>query len=278
MAEFNVKAEAVGDEGRFSGVLSTYGNVDFVGDICEKGCFDESIQAHGTRYPLLYQHDASSPIGHFDVVGTDDALRVEGQINMQTQKGREAYALLKAGDINGLSIGYEIGDNGAHWDEQGIRHLTKLELREGSIVTFPANPLASARAKSLLSRMALTTKGMDAPARDSAMEALRQAIEDAGSKADPEPEKRLEDQPSEGKPQDGQPSEAGQPAADSEGKPPEDDAGKENGADEEAQKPSEDDAPTDGMDDVKKAVENLLSVLDRLLGTSGNTENNANTE
>jgi len=29
---------------------------------------------------------------------------------------------------------------------------------------------------------------------------------------------------------------------------------------------------------VKKAVENLLSVLDRLLGTSGNTENNANTE
>lgn len=186
MAEFHVKAAPEGTEGEFSGVLSTYGNIDLVGDICEPGCFDEALKAHGPKYPLLYQHNADEPIGSFDVVSSDGALTVKGRINMGTQKGREAYALLKAGDIDGLSIGYSVPEDGYRWDDDGVRHLLKVDLREGSIVTFPANPLATAQAKSIMGRMADACKGMDAGTRAKALDALRDALSKSEDDGDDE--------------------------------------------------------------------------------------------
>lgn len=140
--------KAVGDaDGKFEGKLSTYGNVDEVNDIVEAGAFDTSVKQNGTKYPLLYQHDSFSPMGSFDVVGTKDALDIEGHFNQETQKGREAFALLKAGDITGLSIGF--WPINYYYDDKGVRHLTEVELLEGSFVTFPANKLAVAEAKSM---------------------------------------------------------------------------------------------------------------------------------
>ena len=77
----------------------------------------------------------------------DDALSIEGRFNMDVAKGREAYALLKAKDIDGLSIGYIARDY--DYDSQGVRHLKDVDLLEGSLVTIPANDLARAQAKRL---------------------------------------------------------------------------------------------------------------------------------
>ena len=131
--------------GGFSGILSTYGNVDDVGDICEKGCYDRTIQERGIKRPYLWQHDQKEPIGSFVITSSDDVLSVDGHFNMEVTKGREGYALLKAGDITGLSIGYIARDY--YYDEKGIRHLTDVDLLEGSLVTIPANALATAQAK-----------------------------------------------------------------------------------------------------------------------------------
>ncbi|NCA74372.1 MAG: HK97 family phage prohead protease [Gammaproteobacteria bacterium] len=140
--------KAVGDaDGKFAGNLSTYGNIDEVNDIMEAGAFDDAIKHNGTKYPLLYQHDSFSPIGSFEIVGTEDALEIEGRFNLETQKGREAYALLKAEDVTGLSIGFWPIDY--FYDDNGLRHLKEVELIEGSFVTFPANKLAVAEAKSM---------------------------------------------------------------------------------------------------------------------------------
>lgn len=137
-----VEVKALGDptRGIFAGNLSTYGNVDFAGDIVEAGAYDATIQAKGTKRPLLWQHDPGEPIGSLEIVSTDEALRIEGHINRGTRRGEEAYSLLKAGDIDGLSIGYTVDD--CHYDEDGVRHLDAVNLLEGSVVTFPADDLA----------------------------------------------------------------------------------------------------------------------------------------
>ncbi|MFA6710494.1 MAG: HK97 family phage prohead protease [Candidatus Methanomethylophilaceae archaeon] len=146
---FQIKAlgDKTEDQGHFKGVLSTYGNIDEVGDICEPGCFDLSISKRGTKRTLLWQHNWDAPIGQFDIVKSDDDLSIEGSFNMDVDKGREGYSLLKRGDINGLSIGYTITDY--EYDKDGIRHLKVVDLWEGSLVTFPANTLATAEAKSM---------------------------------------------------------------------------------------------------------------------------------
>ncbi|HBS51047.1 MAG TPA: HK97 family phage prohead protease, partial [Rhodobacteraceae bacterium] len=62
-----------------------------------------------------------------------------------TQKGREAIALIGAGAIDGLSIGYRAVK--ATKNDKGQRLLTELELWEVSLVTFPMLPSARVAAK-----------------------------------------------------------------------------------------------------------------------------------
>lgn len=144
---FVLSVKSSTETGDFEGILSTYGNVDAVGDVCEKGCFDRSLATKGAKRPLLWQHDQNQPIGSFEAFSDESALRIKGRFNLDVEKGREGYALLKAGDIDGLSIGYVPMDY--DWDREGIRHLKEVELLEGSLVTFPANELARAQAKSI---------------------------------------------------------------------------------------------------------------------------------
>lgn len=132
--------------GPFEGDLSTYGNIDLGGDICEAGCFDRNVAEMGTKRPLLWQHRDDDPIGSFDVVSTEGTLRIKGEFNLDTEHGRAGYSLLRHGDIDGLSIGYSAKDY--TYDRDGIRHLLQVDLMEGSLVTFPMNPQARAEAKS----------------------------------------------------------------------------------------------------------------------------------
>lgn len=149
-----ISIKAIGEPqdgaGRFAGVLSTYGNQDEVGDICDPGCYDASIAKRGTKRVLLWQHDWGDPIGSFTITDAEKALTVDGSFNMGVVKGREGYALLKRGDITGLSIGYTV--DMCDYDPDGTRHLKQVDLWEGSLVTFPANVLATAEAKSMTTK------------------------------------------------------------------------------------------------------------------------------
>ena len=72
-------------------------------------------------------------------------LWVKGRILPEVDKGREAVALLAAGAIDGLSIGYRTVK--AERDGKGQRLLSELELWEVSLVTFPMLPEARVSAK-----------------------------------------------------------------------------------------------------------------------------------
>lgn len=78
-------------------------------------------------------------VGSVRAVSVDgDGLKVRGRLNMEVQRAREIRAMLIAGDISGLSIGFRrLADEPR---AKGIRHITKAELVEVSFVAMPSVP------------------------------------------------------------------------------------------------------------------------------------------
>lgn len=143
------------EEGIFEGYGSVFGNVDADGDVIEPGAFRKSLQLHQaskTQPALLWMHDPHHPVGRYLEIREDaQGLYVKGQLILESTQGRDAYALLKGGAINGLSIGYVPKD----WEldkGQKTRRLKAVDLWEISLVTFPANTLA--RVMTVKSKMA----------------------------------------------------------------------------------------------------------------------------
>ena len=142
--DLSFEIKAVSDDGLFSGYASVFDNVDSYGDIVRKGAFVESIsewEAKGKMPPILWNHDPSDPIGVYTKMQEDDkGLFVEGRLLIDdVPRAKQTHALMKAGVIDGLSIGYRVKEYLYNVDEE-VTDLIKLSLREVSIVTFPANP------------------------------------------------------------------------------------------------------------------------------------------
>lgn len=131
------------------GYASVFGKPDQGKDVVQKGAYAASLKAllaTGRRVKMLWQHDATQPIGIWDEVREDNqGLYVKGRLLTGVEKGREAVALIEAGAIDGLSIGYRTVRSAR--DEKGQRLLTELELWEVSLVTFPMLPSARVAAK-----------------------------------------------------------------------------------------------------------------------------------
>lgn len=140
-------AKAVSDAGVIEGYASVFGNVDSYGEVVEPGAFAESLvksQRTGRKVKMLYQHDPHQPIGVWDDLAEDGkGLWVKGRLLVdESPKAREVHGLLKAGALDGLSIGYRTLDAKPKEGKQGIVSLLKLDLLENSIVTFAANERA----------------------------------------------------------------------------------------------------------------------------------------
>lgn len=139
----------VSDGAVIEGYASLFGRRDQGGDVVQKGAYGASLKAlagAGRRVKMLWQHDPSRPIGVWDEVREDaTGLYVKGRILTEVAQGREAAALLGAGAIDGLSIGYRTLR--AERDGKGRRLLAELDLWEVSLVTFPMLPEARVAAK-----------------------------------------------------------------------------------------------------------------------------------
>lgn len=93
----------------------------------------------GRSLPLLWSHDRSQVLGSVRSITPDrEGLRIKAKLNLDVQRAREVRSMLAAGDINGLSIGFQrIKDQPR---PGGIRHITEARLREVSVVAMPAVP------------------------------------------------------------------------------------------------------------------------------------------
>lgn len=141
--------EVTGDGTVVSGYASLFGITDQGGDVVQKGAYGKSLEQitqSGRKVKMLWQHDPACPIGVWDEVREDDrGLWVKGRILADVQSGAEALALLKAGAIDGLSIGYRTIR--AAKSQKGERLLHELDLWEVSLVTFPMLPEARVEAE-----------------------------------------------------------------------------------------------------------------------------------
>lgn len=141
--DFDLQVKAVREDGFFSGYGSVFGVVDSYNEVVAVGAFAETIAertAKGRKLPVLWQHRSDMPIGAYSAVKEDaTGLYVEGQLLVKdVALAREAHALLQAGVVTGLSIGY--WTRASTFDEKtAIRTLTQVDLEEVSLVTFPAN-------------------------------------------------------------------------------------------------------------------------------------------
>ena len=130
-------------DGSFEGYASVFNRADLSHDIVLPGAFAESLARRGASgVKMLFQHDANQPIGVWRSLKEDArGLYATGRLMPEVAKAREVHALMRAGALDGLSIGFRTV-KGRRDRASGVRRLEKVDLWEISVVTFPLLPEA----------------------------------------------------------------------------------------------------------------------------------------
>jgi len=142
-------AEETPGIGRFSGLASVYGVTDLQNDVVVQGAFEETLKLKNGVVPLLWQHDPREPIGQMSLTDTPMGLMGMGEVDLDVPTGKRAYSGVSKKYVSGLSIGFDTKADELD-RETRVRRITKVDLWEVSLVTFPAQPLARVtRAKAM---------------------------------------------------------------------------------------------------------------------------------
>jgi hypothetical protein len=120
------------------GYASLFGEIDQARDMVMPGAFTQTLKQRGLRkIPMLFQHDPSEPVGVWLEMKEDlRGLWARGRLIPDVIRARELLALLQAGAVDGLSIGYRT-QRGQIEPKTRVRKLYQVDLWEVSIVTFP---------------------------------------------------------------------------------------------------------------------------------------------
>lgn len=139
---FELKLDSLDDStGEFTGYAAVHSTVDSDGDVIKRGAFKRTLDAWRKSrrpIPVLYQHNGDEIVGATLEAREDEhGLFVRGRLLIDgVAKAREAYALLKAGVLSGLSIGYRTVRES--YDQSAkVRNLEEVKLYEYSLVTWP---------------------------------------------------------------------------------------------------------------------------------------------
>ncbi len=125
-------------DGTVEGYASLFGEIDQARDMVMRGAFAGTLATRSIRrIPMLFQHDPSEPVGVWLELREDHrGLFARGRLIPEVARGRELLSLVRAGAIDGLSIGFRTLK--ARIDPRTrIRRLITVDLWEISIVTFP---------------------------------------------------------------------------------------------------------------------------------------------
>jgi HK97 family phage prohead protease len=150
------------DEGIVEAYVSATGLRDRQDDVIEPGAYAKTLDvASGGRIPVgVYHHELKQPIARTLEVKellpgdaglpekTRDgrnwpknagALKVKMQLNLGTQRGREAFSDLKFFEDHQWSVGYKV-PRGKAIIRNGVRYIKEMDLYEYSPVLFGAMP------------------------------------------------------------------------------------------------------------------------------------------
>lgn len=130
-----IKAQLTASEtGEITGIAWPFGSADRVGDVIQKGAFDQPASL-----PMLFAHDQGQVVGVWEqITETEDGLSVKGRLLVDdVERAREVRAMIRAGAVTGLSIGFITKDATRH--PKG-RTIKALALHEISVVAVPCHP------------------------------------------------------------------------------------------------------------------------------------------
>lgn len=166
---FEMKAVGSEKSGKFEGYASTR-KLDSDRDIVMPGAFKRTIDHHkDTGLALLWFHDPTQPIGGLKLLGEDEkGLVVEGECDLDIQRGAEVYSGMVKKYIDRMSIGY-LAKRHRYDRTKNARLLDEVALREVSMITkmFAANDEAlvtSLKSASATIRQWVSQYGDDTPA------------------------------------------------------------------------------------------------------------------
>lgn len=128
-----------GVKGEFSGYASVFGGVDSYGDTILKGAYEETLAKGMPK--MFFNHDSFSiPVGDWVEAKEDDhGLFTVGKIDLNHKDGPSLYSALKRKAVDGQSIGYKVPPGGATENDHGGYDLSRIDLKEISIVNFPSD-------------------------------------------------------------------------------------------------------------------------------------------
>lgn len=160
-----IRAATIDGDGTVEGYASLFQEVDSTRDMVMPGAFAQTLRTRGLRrIPMLFQHDPAEPIGVWlDLFEDARGLKARGRLIADVVRAREVLALVRAGAIDGLSIGFRTV-RGRIDPRTRVRRLEQIDLWEISIVTFPL--LSGARVRAV--EKAQVLRGTPGPAAASA--------------------------------------------------------------------------------------------------------------
>jgi HK97 family phage prohead protease len=132
------------ETGVFTGMLSPYNATpDAYGDVISPTAYQKTLAESGGKIPLLMNHDVNRQLGLLAVRDTPTGLIATGRFNLDVPEARTAHSNLLFAIQHGLKTGLSIGFRAVKSTvREGVRHLTEIQLFEGSLTMFPAAPQA----------------------------------------------------------------------------------------------------------------------------------------
>lgn len=142
---FELEIKELTEEGRFSGYLSRFGNVDSGMDVVDPGAFKKTLRDNKS-FGFIWGHQSTLDgiIGSFTGKEDEKGLFTEGGFFLELENGLKAYKTAKLLQSKGVKVGLSMGYRALKWvyeTKEGImiRRLKEVKLNEGSITLWPMN-------------------------------------------------------------------------------------------------------------------------------------------
>lgn len=135
-----LETKAEGDSGEFTAIVSTFGNVDKVGDRIVHGAYTKTLQKwqeSGDPIPIILAHQWNDPWAHIgyadpqNVSQVEKGLQVTGRLDIgENPVAKQVYNLMKGRRLKEFSIGYDVPTGGEKRAKDGANEITEINLAE----------------------------------------------------------------------------------------------------------------------------------------------------
>lgn len=127
---------AADDSGAITALAWPFGKADRIGDMIMPGAFSKAK----FPLPILFAHDQREPLGVWaEGQEKQNGYHLSGRMLVEdVTRAREVRALIRAGAVKGVSIGFLTIKADRRAD--GVREIKEVELLEASIVAIPMHP------------------------------------------------------------------------------------------------------------------------------------------